>query len=98
MEEFIIHSEFTKLLGGFVLGAIIITSIIHFVFRKNRIIKYTPGLILIVMGLYNLFLLGRDSSSMDGFNRLLTIIVLMISGLMGLATGLIIGIVRKGKE
>lgn len=97
MGELIVHLEFAKILGAFALGAIVITVIAYLIFRQNRVIKYIPGLIMILIGTYNLFYLGRDSSTLEGVNRLLIVTTTMISGFIGLSTGLIIGIFIKGR-
>lgn len=98
MEEFIVHLEFVKILGVMAFVSIVITSIAYLLFKKNRIIKYIPGLILILIGIYNLIYLGKDSTSLQGVNRLLVLIIAMVTGFIGLSTGLIIGIFTKGKE
>lgn len=98
MEELIIHLEFAKILAIIAIGAIIITIISYIIARKNRVVKYIPGLILIILGVYNLFYLGQDTSTIEGFNRLYVVIISMISGFIGLSTGLIIGILTKDKN
>ena len=98
MEMLIEHMEFAKILGFAVVGVILFTVIIHFVFKKNRVIRYIPGLIFIIIGLYNLFYVGNESSTIDDLNKLLIVIISMISGFVGISTGLIIGVFRKGKE
>lgn len=98
MGEFIVHLEFAKILGIAAIIAIIFTLIMYLVFRNNRVVKYIPGLIFIVIGLYNLFYLGKESSTVEGVNRVLIILVAMVAGFIGLSTGLIIGIFKKGRE
>lgn len=98
MEEFIVHLEFAKILGIVAITAIIFTLIMYLIFRNNRVVKYFPGLIFIVIGLYNLFYLGKESTTIEGVNRVLIILVAMVAGFIGLSTGLIIGIFKKGRE
>ncbi|MCQ4924223.1 hypothetical protein NE686_14065 [Tissierella carlieri] len=98
MEELIIHLEFAKILGAFALGAIVITFITYLISKKNRTIKYIPGFILILIGIYNLFYVGADSPTLEDVNRLLVVVTTMIAGFIGLSTGLIIGIFKKGRE
>lgn len=98
MEELIVHLEFAKILVAFALGVIVITSITYLIFRKSRIIKYIPGLILILIGIYNLYYIGGHSTTLEGVNRLLIVVTMLITGLIGLLTGLIIGIFTKGRE
>jgi hypothetical protein len=98
MERFTEHMEFAKILGIVVVGVIVFTVITHFIFKKSRVIRYIPGLICLLIGLYNLFYMGEEVSTLDGVNRLLIITISMISGFVGISTGLIIGVFRKGKE
>lgn len=98
MEEFIVHLEFAKILGIVSIITMILTLITYLVFRSNRVVKYIPGLILILIGFYNLFYLGRESSTINGVNKIFIILVTMIGGFIGLSTGLIIGIIKKNKE
>ncbi|WP_353096469.1 hypothetical protein [Tissierella praeacuta] len=98
MKELIVHLEFAKILGVFILGAIIITSVTYLIFRKNRFIKYIPGFILMIIGIYNLFYIGKDSFTLDGVNRLFIIMITMVAGFVGVSTGLVIGIFKKGRE
>ena len=98
MEKLIEHMEFAKILGFVAAGVMIFTVITHLIFRKNRIARYIPGLIFIIIALYNLLFLGDDISNLEGVNRLLIVMISMISGFVGISTGLIIGVYRKGKE
>lgn len=98
MEEFIGHLEFAKILGIVAIITITLTIITFLVFRSNRVVKYLPGIILILIGLYNLLYLDRQSSTINGINKIFIILVTMIGGFIGLSTGLIIGIIKKGKE
>lgn len=98
MKELIVHLEFAKILGTFIFGSIIITSVTYLIFKKNRFIKYIPGLILMIVGIYNVFYIGKDSFTLDGVNRLLLITITMVAGFIGISTGLIIGIFKKGRE
>lgn len=98
MGEFGIHLKFAKMLGGLSLAVIFITSITYFIFKKSRFIKYLPGFILFIIGLYNLYFLGADSYSANDINRLLIATMGMVTGIVGLSTGLIIGVYKKGRE
>lgn len=98
MDELLTHLEFAKILGIFSIGTIIITLIFYLIAKKNRIFKYIPGIILFIFGVYNLFSLGQDNSSIESFYRLHMVLIAMISGFVGLSTGLIIGVIVKGKN
>lgn len=97
MKDFIVHLEFAKILALVCFIVVIFTVVLFLIVKNNRIIKYIPGFILIIVGIYNLFYLGQDSTTVDGINRLYMIIISMISGLIGLSSGLIIGIIKKEK-
>lgn len=98
MEELLMHLEFAKILGIFSLLAILATIIVFFISSRSRIIKYIPGLLLMIFGLYNLVFLGREFSTSEGFNRIYFAVIGFISGFLGLAMGLIIGIIKKEKK
>lgn len=98
MDKIIIHLDFAKILGILSLIAVVLTVVLFLLAKNNRFIKYIPGLILFTIGLYNLLYLGKDSSVIEGIDRLYMIITSIISGFIGLSTGLIIGIVKKPKK
>lgn len=98
MEELLVHLEFGKTLGIVALATIVATITIYFIFRKGRIAKYIPGLIFILIGLYNLYNIGTETSLLDNANTLFLIVITMISGFIGISTGLIIGIITKGRS
>lgn len=101
MEELKVHLEFGKIIAAVCLMAIIITILIYFIFRKERkyrLLKYIPGLILVGIGLFNLFYLGIDLPGINEFNKVLIIVISLVSGFISLFTGLIIGIINKGKK
>lgn len=98
MEELIVHLEFAKILALLSLGTVIITIIAFLLAKENRIIKYIPGILLIIFGLYNLIYLGEDLLSSTEFNRLYMVVIGMICGIIGLFTGLIIGVITKTKN
>lgn len=97
MKDIIVHLEFAKILALVCFIVVIFTVVLFLIAKNYRIIKYIPGFILIIVGIYNLFYLGQDSTTVDGINRLYMIIISMISGLIGLSSGLIIGIIKKEK-
>lgn len=98
MKELVIHLEFAKILGIFSMLSIVVTIIAFFLAGKSRTVKYIPGILLIVFGLYNLIYLGGDSLGGEEFNRLYMVMIGMISGILGLFTGLIIGVITKVKN
>lgn len=100
MEKLVVHLEFGKILGIVSIISILITYIIHFIFRKDfkyKLVKYAPGFILILIGIYNLFNLGIDLPDTNEFNRVLATVIFLVAGFIGLFTGLIIGVINKDK-
>ena len=98
MEELAIHLGYAKILGGVSLISIFLTTVIYLVFKGNRYMKYLPGIILLIIGLYNLYSLVTSSDYSDGVTRLLMATMGIVTGIVGLSTGLIIGVYIKGRE
>lgn len=101
MDALRVHLGFAKILGTVCLIAIVITILIYYIFRKEekyRLIKYIPGLILILIGLFNLFNLGIELPGINEFNKVLIMVTSMVGGFISLSTGLIIGIINKGRR
>ena len=92
------HLDYGKKLGALSVGVILITIITYFIFKKNRFIKYLPGIMLFIIGLYNLFFLRKVSSPTNELSRISIAAMAMVTSFVGLATGLIIGVWRKGRQ
>lgn len=100
MDSLKVHLGFGRTLAIVCLIAVGLTIFIYFIFRKEkkyRLLKYLPGLILILIGFFNLFDLGIDLPGIDEFNKVLIMVASMVGGFVSLATGLIIGIINKGR-
>lgn len=101
MEDLIVHLEFAKILGIVSLISILGTVIVYYVFRKQRryrLLKYIPGFILILIGIYNLINIGMDLPGINEFNKVLIIVISLVGGFISLSTGLIIGVINKGRK
>lgn len=99
MGEFLEHLEYAKLLGYTSLASIIITYITHRLFMKhNRGIKYLPGIFLICIGLYNLYIVGNDLTRTAGISNLVLFLIGVGSGFIGLLFGLILGVYNKERK
>ncbi len=101
MDELRVHLEFAKILGLVVIISILFTTIVYFIFRKNkkyRLAKYIPGLLLLLIGLYNIMNLGIELPAISEFNKVLIIVISLVGSFISLSTGLIIGIINKGKR
>lgn len=101
MDELRVHLEFAKILALVVVISILLTIIVYFIFRKNikyRLARYIPGLLLLLIGLYNIMNLGIELPAITEFNKVLIIVISMIGSFISFSTGLIIGIVNKQKK
>lgn len=101
MEDLIVHLEFAKILGLVSLIAILITISVYYIFRKQRkyrLLKYIPGFVLILIGVLNLINLGIKIPGVNEFNKVLIIVISIVTGFIALFTGLIIGIINKGRK
>ncbi len=77
------------------LAVIAITLLTHLIFRKIRIMKYMPGLIVIGIGLFNLYSVKDTLTSDESLINLLLFIIGSVAGLVGMLFALMIGIYSK---
>ena len=77
------------------LALMAITLLTHFIFKKIRVIKYLPGLIVVIIGIYNFYEVMNNITAMSSLPNLLLFIVGVVSGLVGLLFALIIEIFVK---
>ncbi|HZK33298.1 MAG TPA: hypothetical protein VFC60_02250 [Tissierellaceae bacterium] len=101
LEKLAVHLEFGKILIIIAIVSILLTCLMYFIVRKNpkyKLVKYIPGFIFTLIGGYNLFNMGINLPETDEFNMFLLTIIFIVAGLVGLLTGLIIGIVTKEKK
>lgn len=95
------HLEFGKVLIIVSIISILITCLIYFIFRRNpkyNLIKYIPGSVLTLIGVYNLLRVGMNLPDTSEFDRVLLTMIFIIGGVIGLFTGLIIGVINKDKK
>lgn len=101
LEKLAVHLEFGKILIIIAMISILLTCLIYFIVRKHpkyNLVKYIPGFVFTLIGVYNLFNVGLRLPDTDEFNLVLVTIIFIIAGLVGLFTGLIIGVVNKDKK
>lgn len=65
-----------------------LTILIGKVVKKNRIIKYVPSIVFLVLALYNLYLSKTVTTGFEDLARLLVAMILFSAFLGGLVTGL----------
>ena len=80
----------------YVTAAVIgITLLTHLIFRKIRIMKYLPGLIVLGIGLFNIYSIKDNLTADESLVNLLLFIIGTVAGLVGMLFALIIGIYSK---
>ncbi len=77
------------------LAVMAITFITHLIFKKTRLIKYIPGLIVVIIGIFNFYLVMNNITAESSLPNLLLFIIGVVSGLVGIFFALIIGILIK---
>lgn len=95
MKELFEYLDYAKVFIYISLGIIMITFIINFFFKKYNFARYIPGLILIGIGIYGLLRVIRSTNQLDGVNSMMLFVIGVGGGIVGLLTGLAIGILRK---
>lgn len=77
------------------LAVIAITLMTHLIFKKIRLIKYIPGLVVVMIGIFNFYLVMNNITAESSLPNLLLFIIGVVSGLVGILFALIIGILAK---
>lgn len=96
LKELMGHVGDSKVIVYVSLAAILITVIIHFIFRKySKYIKYLPGLIMIVTGIIRLFTTFDLILEAEGLENLMFFTTFVVSGFIGIFAALILGVYEK---
>lgn len=97
-EELTPHMNNTKTLVYVSLAAIALTLIMHLIFSKYRFVKYIPGLMFMLVGLYTFYQVIDKLTYGESLSSILLFIILFIGGVIGVFFALIIGIYTKPKK
>ena len=84
-----------SLMVAVTIGVMAITLITFFLFKKIRIVKYIPGFIVLVLGLYNLNSVLDALTAESSLPVLLLAVIGVVAGLSGMLFAIIIGILAK---
>ena len=84
-----------SLMVGVTAGVMALTLITYFLFKKIRIIKYLPGFIVLMIGLYNLNTVLDVLTAESSLPVLLLAVIGIVAGLVGMLFALVIGILAK---
>lgn len=95
MEEIIGYLQSGKIIIFISLICILLTFLFSKFFKGNRYIKYLPGSLFIGVGIFN-FISGLISlADPESLNNFSLFVVLTVAGLVGLLSGVIIGVYNK---
>lgn len=77
------------------IGVIAITLLTHVITKKIPIIKYLPGLVILIIGILNFTSVINKITADGSLGNILIFIFASVSGLIGMLFALIIGITLK---
>ena len=98
LEEVLDYMGYGKLLIYAFIGGLVLTFLLYLFVREQRWIKYVPGLLMLI---YGLFSLNRIDLSVNNFledNSLIGFIIGMAGGFATLLFGLILGVYNKPRK
>lgn len=98
LEEMSAYMEYGKTLLFIFLGAILITYLAHRLFTSQRWVKYIPGFVLLLYGLFSLTKINVLTNDIFDDNSVMGFITGMAVGFSTLLFGLILGIYNKPKK
>lgn len=98
LKEMLGYMGYGKILAYISLGAMIVTYIIHKIFKLKRWVKYIPGLLMIIFSLYNLTQLDISANNFLKDNSLIYLVLGLTGGMSTLLFALILGVFNKPKK
>lgn len=76
----------------------LITYLFHYLFKKNKIIKYFPAIISMLFALYYLYLAQTSYTGFEDIARAILAVMLITGFFAGIVTGVIIDLIYKYKN
>lgn len=99
LEELLSYASDSLIILYMVLAVIILTIITHFIFRKrNRLIKYLPGIFVLLYGIFNLYTVLDSLVEHESLDVLMSFVIYGVSGSVGIFSALILGIYEKPRK
>lgn len=98
LREMLSYMGYGKSLTYISIAAMVVTYICHKIFKKQRWVKYLPGFIMVVFGLYSLTKVDVSVTNFLKDNSLTSFITGIAGGLSTLLFGLILGVFNKQKK
>lgn len=97
--DFLFDHQNQLLIYAIVSGlSILITFLAYWVTNRNRIMKYLPAIILIVVSLYELYVGLNTITEESGVNSIMIFGLTFVAGFVGFCYALILGILNKNKK
>ncbi|MGO1469722.1 MAG: hypothetical protein ACTHW2_06845 [Tissierella sp.] len=97
MKELLNHLEYAKLFLIISVGMIALTFLIHIIFREKNILKFIPGIISLIIGIYGLITVDPRIIFLDDINSLTIFVIGTSVGLVGIFVAFIINVLDKNK-
>lgn len=100
-KELLDYTEYTSLIVFFALAGIVTTFLIFWFLRKYKQYKwakYIPGLLLLIFGLFNLFMLDLSTEEFLKEKGMIWFITGTSVGIATLLFSLILGVISKEKK
>lgn len=95
MQDLLNYLEYTKLFLLISIGMIALTYLTHIIFAKNKVIKFIPGIISLIIGIIGLVTVDPRIIFLDDINNLTIFTIGTFVGLVGIAVALIINVSGK---
>lgn len=95
LEELLEYFGNAKMIIYVSLALMAITLITHLLFKKIRIIKYLPGLIVVGIGAYNFYEVKDLLTAETSLSNLLLFVIGVTAGLVAMLFALILGVLSK---
>ncbi len=95
LKELAVYFNDSNILIYVSLALMAITLLTHLLFKKVRVVKYLPGLIVLLIGIWNFYEVMNTITAVGSLPNLFLFVVGVVSGLIGILFALIIGIIVK---
>ncbi|MDO5715033.1 MAG: cytochrome C biosynthesis protein [Tissierellia bacterium] len=92
------HSNYIILTLGVILIGSVFTFIVNFAAKNLKFAKYIPGLLLVFVGIFSLFLVINNLFDPESLDNLIIFVIGVSSGLISLIFALIIGIAGSDRN
>lgn len=92
------HSSYVILTLGVILFGIVLTFIVNFAAGQLKFAKYIPGLILVFIGIFSLFLVINRLFETSSLDNLIVFVTGVSAGVVSLIFALMIGIASSDRN